>query len=114
VDSALRIVDRLPLRELWDANGSVAASRGANLSGDQVREHLRVSDRGVVATIGQRPRWLHGPELFEWWKNEARLRLVDPELSAWRLEDYPDERCWIASAWTLDDGATAIAFEEYH
>ena len=107
-------MQRLPLGELWNSSGGVDGWRGSNLSDEQVRAHLRESDLGVVASIGEPLRWLRSTELFDWWKSEARPRLVDPALNGWRLEDFPDERCWVASEWTLANGTTAIAFEEYH
>jgi hypothetical protein len=105
------------------------------LSEEEVRAKLRLGAVGVVASGGKPLRWLRGAELFEWWKVEARPRLVEPERTrrydvplpgqrrgaswrtpavGYRLEDFPGERCWSANEWRLADGSTAIVFEEDH
>jgi hypothetical protein len=84
------------------------------LDADGVRALLRAGALGVIANVGERLRWLSGAELADWWKDEASSRLVDPGLQTWLLESFPDERCWRASEWTLDDGTTAVSFEECH
>jgi hypothetical protein len=63
------------------------------LDADGVRALLRAGALGVIASVGKRLRWLSGAELFDWWKEEARPRLVDPGSQASRLESFPDERC---------------------
>jgi hypothetical protein len=107
-------VTKLPLDELWNDEGQVGATRGRDLAADDVRTRLREGARGVVATIGAPLRWSHGVELFDWWKSEAKPRLIDPEGEAWRREDLPDERGWLASEWRLADGAKVVSFEEFH
>jgi hypothetical protein len=110
----LRVVTRLPLEELWNDEGPVAAARGRDLAADDVRTRLREDAHGVIATIGAPLRWLHGVEFFDWWKSEAKPRLIDPEWERWRLADLPDERAWLASEWMLANGATVVSFEERH
>jgi hypothetical protein len=87
VDPGLRIVTRLPLTELWNAEGPVAAVELGALSEEEVRAKLRLGAVGVVASGGKPLRWLRGAELFEWWKVEARPRLVEPERT--RRYDVP-------------------------
>jgi hypothetical protein len=53
-------------------------------------------------------------ELVDWWRSEARPRLVPADVEACRPADFPAERCWCATEWGLGDGTTAIVFEEYH
>ena len=105
---------RTPLAELWTESGPLEAERGRDLGADDVRAHLRNGCDGVVASLGQPLRWLRGVELFEWWKSEARPRLVPADVEAFRLEDFPGERCWCATEWRLGDGTAAILFEENH
>ena len=113
VDPKLRIVTRLPLDELWTDEGPLEASRGAALDAAQVVEYLREGADGVVANIGEPLRWLRGAELYDWWKREAKPRLLDPE-APWSLDELPDERGWLATAWTLADSTPALVFEQHH
>jgi hypothetical protein len=110
----LPIVTKLPLAELWNDNGPLEAMQLAGVGEDGVRTQLRLGAHGVVASVGKPLRWLRGAEFAEWWKSEARPRLVAPEVDSFRLEDFPGERCWSASEWRLVDGSTAILFEEHH
>jgi len=114
VDPRLRRVTRVPLSEVWDDSGPVSAIRIQRLGVDEVRELLRLEASGVLAGSDGRLRWLSGVELFDWWKSEARSRLVAPDVERVFLEEFPDERCWIASEWRLADGTTAILFELWH
>src|SRR5690349_13032329 len=105
----------MPLAELWNEQGPVRAVRRGDLGEDGVRAQLRLGTEAVLASMAQPLRWLRGAELFEWWKSEARPRLVSPEEAAYRLEDFPDERCWLASEWRMvDDSRTVMLFEERH
>jgi hypothetical protein len=114
VDPRLRQVTRLTLSELWNDNGPVQAERVREVGVGDIRELLRLGASGVVANLGDRLRWLRGVELFEWWTDEARPRLVAPGVEKFRLEDSPGDRCWTASEWRLADGSNAILFESWH
>jgi len=67
----------MPLTELWNDSGPVAGEPVRYLGVADIRALLRQGTEGVVAT--KRLQWLRGIELFEWWKAEARPRLVPPE-----------------------------------
>jgi hypothetical protein len=112
VDPKRRVVTRLPLEELWNDDGVIAARRARDL--DAVRNALRLGTEAAVANVGDPLRWLRGRELFDWWKAEAAPRLLDPEVAAWRLEQLPDQRGWLASEWTVLNGGSVLAFEALH
>lgn len=114
MDPHLRQVTRLPLSELWNDGGPVDADRLRNVGEDEIRQLLRLGAVGVIANLGDQLGWLGGVEFFEWWKVEARPRLVSPAVDSFHLEDFPDERCWTASEWRLADESTAILFESWH
>jgi len=66
-----RIVTELPLKKLWDDDGSVAAERLHDLSGAQVRELLRAgSVRFMVANVGSLPEWINEARCFAFWGTE--------------------------------------------
>ena len=114
VDPKLRIVTRLPLDELWGDDGPLEASRGAALDAGQVIGYLREGADGVMASIGAPLRWMRGARLYDWWKREAKPRLLDPAAQAWRLDELPDERGWLATAWTVGDSGHTLVFEQHH
>lgn len=114
MDPTLRVVTALPVTELWDERGTVEASQARALGHADVRRHLRGGSRGVIASVSRPLRWLEGLDLYDWWEHEARPRLVSPTIERIRLEDFPDERCWSATEWTLPDGSCVILFEEWH
>ena len=125
----------MPLAELWDDSGPLEATQLGELGEDDVRAQLRLGAHGALASIGEPLRWMRGTEFFDWWKSEARPRLVAPghvrhydvpwpdqprrgredaQADGFRLEDFPGERCWSASEWRLIDGSTVVLFEEHH
>jgi hypothetical protein len=57
---------------------------------------------------------MHGVELFDWWKTEAAVRLLDPDQSTWYLDQWPGHRSWRASEWDLVDGSSVLTFEALH
>jgi hypothetical protein len=114
MDPTLRVVTALPLTELWDKRGTVEASPTRALGHTDVREHLRGGTRGVIASVSHPLAWLHGTEFYDWWKTEAQSRLAAETSERLRLEDFPDERCWTATEWTLADGSSVLVFEEWH
>lgn len=87
MDSHLRRVTTLPLRELWNDGGTVDAERLHDVEEDEIRQLLRLGAPGVIAS---------------------------PALGSVRLEDFPDGRCWRASEWRLADDSKAILFESWH
>jgi hypothetical protein len=114
VDRALRIVIQLPLVELFDADGPVAAHRSDDLGSTGVKDELRAGAPGVIARLGDPLRWLRGEALFSYWKTEIEPRLWDPTNERLYLEEYDGERAWRASSWLAEDHARVVLFEEHH
>lgn len=87
--------------------------RTADADGAVVRSHLR-GDRHLiaVAVIGEPLHLYSGSAVFEVWKQELAPRLVEEE--AFRLEDFPDERAYVATVWIDDSGERLVLFEQHH
>ena len=91
-----RVVVSLPLSELFDSNGPVAARHVGNLLLEQIRELLGAGPvRLVVVEPGSRPHGVPTHESFAFWKREivgnvAAGERVDPRA-------LPRGYCYFAS-----------------
>lgn len=75
---------------------------------------LRLEEvRFVVADIGEPPRWIPNNETFDFWREEIRPHLAEPETSVF-LEDFPNQYCYLASKWKAYTGETIILFSKAH
>ena len=112
-----RIVTRIPLTSLWDTDGELALDRGPRIGCERVRELLRCGlVTFYVANVGKSLRRIPSDETFEFWKVEAKPRLVEPEASdrGFLLESFPDERCYVGSEWSGAKAGSVILLEMYH
>ena len=109
-----RIVTALPLRELFDETGPVEASRGIDLSADDVRVRLGESRfQFVIADVGSKPRWIAKPEAFAIWRDEILPHLA-PTAAVVRLDEYPGSYFYRASEWIMSDGTAVVVLERLH
>lgn len=78
-----------------------------------MRSHLQGgSPRLIVAVLGEPLHSYSGSSAFEVWKREIDPRLAESD--AFHLDDFPDERAYVATLWTDDDGETLVLFEQHH
>jgi len=111
--ASLRIITELPLRELWDDRGPVAARRSRDVSAADLRDLLqRGPVRFVIANVGTKPVWIPEAECFAFWKGEVRARLAEPEQCV-VLEKMPDEYCYFASEW-VTEGSPVVVLQVCH
>jgi hypothetical protein len=114
MDPALRVVTRIPLKELWSLTETLPLVRGADLTEADIGERLRGgAKRFVVANCGKPLRWVPLAECYSFWKKEVKPRLVDPVQESRQLEEYPGSDCYFASEW-IGHGETVILMEIYH
>lgn len=110
----MRVVTRLPLEELWGETGIVAASRLRWITGDQVRDLLRVGGvQFVMADVGVAMRWVPLGECYEFWKREVLPHLADPE-SPVSLNEWPGGYFYFASEWSAVGGVPIVVCEKHH
>lgn len=113
MQSSQRIITNLPLQELWDDSGPVAARRSRNLSATELRDLLRSGPvRFVVADVGFKPRWVPQSDCFAFWKNKVQPRLADPAQRV-VLDEMPGDNCYFASEWEAE-GAPVVVLELCH
>jgi hypothetical protein len=97
-----RNITELPLQELWDDRGMVAARRLRDLAAADVRELLRSGPvRFVVAGLGAKPKWVPESDCFAFWKSEVQARVAVPG-NRIVLEDFPSGYCYVAAAWEAE------------
>lgn len=108
-----RVVTRLPLAELWDDAGPVAAANARNLTAANIRDLLRVGPvRFVVADIGAPLRWVPEAECFRFWKVEVRPRVAGAGGAI--LADSPGGYCYFASEWEPVKGLPVVLLAVAH
>ena len=111
----LRIVTVMPLTELWQADGPIAATRGEPLSAATIRDLLRDGPlHFVIADCGHPLVWIETERCFEFWKSEVQPRLVEPSAHRFRLDDHPDGYCYTASKWSAERCGSVVLCEKYH
>src|SRR5262245_51345040 len=113
MDPRERVVISLPLVELFDSRGPVAARRTSDLHPEQIRELLRAGPvQFVVVEPGTRPQWIPRDECFDFWKREVTENIaagarIDPNAL---LRGY----CYRASRWESESGAPIVVLEKLH
>jgi hypothetical protein len=115
MDSSVKIVTRLPLRELWRDDGFTTSERGQSLTAEDITTLLQLgSVQFVVAEVGVSLRWIQPSECYRFWKTEVETHLAAANSGA-SLDEFPGEYCYFASRWN-DPGGTApiIVFEKHH
>ena len=113
MDEKLKIITRLPLRELWRENEFKTNSRGRSLTRDAIIGLLRAGPvQFVVADVGSPPQWIPLRDCHRFWKDEVKSHLA--VASKVRLNEFPGSYCYFASQWHGDVEATAIVLLERH
>jgi hypothetical protein len=113
----LRVVTQIPIHELWDGSGVLEYTRGRALDRSEIGDLLRTADlRLVVADVGSPLRWVSGEAVFEFWKSEAKPRIVSPAMAStgFRLKDFPGESAYIATQWEAAARPPLVLLEHYH
>lgn len=106
-----RIVDRLPLKELWNERGPLSAVRLRSLSPSDLQMLLRASPvQFAIADVGDRYQWHEIDECHALWKQSIRAHLADPEQPI-NLDSFPLGYAYCASEWKLPDGQNVVVLE---
>jgi hypothetical protein len=114
MDAALKIVNQLPLAELWRDDGFTTTSRARWLTADDITSLLRAGRvQFVVADVGVSLRWIPLAECYDFWRKEAQPQLAAPG-STTALNDFPEGYCYFASEWSSRDGTPIIVCERHH
>ena len=113
MDPSLRIVMRIPMNELWTADGNVTATNQRSLDGNEIASLLRRGTvRFVVADVGKLLRWIPPSDCYEFWKIEVKPRLV--ETPTFNLAEFSGVYCYVASEWGDGRSASIVLLEKHH
>ena len=110
-----REVISLPLGEIWNDAGPLAATRGRQLGVAEIAELLRAGPvQFVVADVGPL-RWVPLGQTYNFWKNELKAHVLPLDRSLARLEDFPGEYFYLATQWTrVDPDIPLVLLERHH
>lgn len=109
-----RLVDYLPMRQLWTTAEILHGSRLTYASAAEVAELLRVGTVFfMVADVGHPLHWIEEAQRFDFWKNEGWPHLAD-SVESIKSETFPDGFAYIASIWSGTDTAPIVLLEKYH
>lgn len=115
------MVTTIPLAELWDASGPVAARRGRRVGDPDIRRWLQGTGlvRFVVAdAVGAPLRWIPLAETRAFWRYEVRPRIVMADATRFEYEQYPGRYCFVATVWEPEgdalDSPPLVLLERHH
>ena len=110
----LRYVSQMPLTELWNNTGIVAADKVRELGLSEIVSMLRAGRvKFVVADIGHHLQWIPPEHCYEFWKSEVKMHLAPPDARVY-LGDFPDEYCYFASEWNPGVGEPIVLLAKSH
>ncbi len=110
-----RIVGQTPMEHLWDSDGDMSASRGNDLGTFEIRDLLRRGNlQFVAAEVGTFLKWIPLEETLEFWRDEVRLHIAEPNAGGFVLEDYPNEYAYRASLWQSANDCPIVLLEVHH
>jgi hypothetical protein len=114
MNTALKIVTKLPLEELWRSDGFSTASRIRWLCAEEIAALLHLGRvQFVVAEVGASLTWIPLAGCYEFWKREAQTHLAAPDARV-SLDDYPGGYCYLASEWSSRGESPIIVLEKHH
>ena len=111
-----RVVVSLPLTEIWDSTGPIAATRGRQLSTDDITQLLRAGPIQFVVADSGPLRWIPTDAVYDFWKRDAKHHILPPGHSA-ALEEFPGEYFYVATEWVRAAARPAeplVVLERHH
>jgi hypothetical protein len=113
MDTKIRIVNQLPVRELWRDDGFSTIKRGVSLTAEDIRKLLSCGPvQFVVADVGAVPRWIPKDDCFLFWKNDAQTHLASEARAS--LNAFPNQYCYFASRWDQEREVPIVLLEKHH
>ena len=114
MNSELRVVTRLPLRELWNEKGVLPADRRIrHLDHSHVQQLLRKEPvRFVMADCGLPLKWIPESERFAFWRSVS-AQIAEPDKAIY-LGRFPQNVAYVASQWQGHGGECVVLLERHH
>lgn len=106
-------ITMLPMKELWDAEGKIAAQRAKFMTTKEIDALLKKEDLLVaVAILGNPPVWLGPDEVAPAWKTELKPHTCNKHDEGCSLDEFEGEYFYFASYW--EGKEPVLLFEMYH
>lgn len=115
VDAKQRIVGSTPLAEIWNSDGDLDAERIRDIGADDIKSMLRQGTvQFVVANVGSPLDWIQPDLSTDFWRKNAKHRIVPTDADGFLLDDYPDGYCYCAALWRIQNSDDVIVLETHH
>jgi hypothetical protein len=115
MEPSKRAVIEIPMKEIWDQEGVIEATRDRYLSADDLKNMLKKFPvEFVIANAGDRLKSIPVYKCYEFWKSEVKSHLVSCPDEPFRLEDFPGEYAYLASEWSGEIQTPIVLLEKYH
>ena len=110
-----KTVSKLPLEKL---TGPAADLEKAHcLKALNQQDIVALLKRGplwfVIAELGQELKWRKPEECFQFWKQEVKSHLADPD-EKMSLDSYPENYAYFARQWETSLPEAVIVLEKHH
>lgn len=94
-----RIVTKMPLTQLWNSDEEIDVVKKEYLTKAQLKLILKQRPvEFVVASIGNKLRWIEIENCYEFWKTEVEKQVAEDYDNIF-LDDFPGEYAYVASEW---------------
>jgi len=110
-----RVVIEIPMKEIWDQDGAIEATRDRYLSADDLKTMLKKFPvEFVIANVGDLLKTIQVDKCFNFWNSEVKMHLVSDPEKAFRVEEFPGEYAYLASEWSGEIQTPIVLLEKYH
>lgn len=114
MDPRHRIVSKLPLEQIWSGSRLISTIKIRDVGSEEIAQLLRSGVvRFIVADVGRPLEWIPNNERYDFWRDEVRPHLADPEERR-SIDSFPDNYCYFASEWTSYDDEVIVVLSKSH
>ena len=102
---------------LWNDAGDIDAIPQRDLACTEIKALLQAGPVDfVVVCVGCPLRWITGLEVYDFFKTQAKPRLVEPsdDPDGFFLGDFPDHCAYTAQEWTSTGRSSIVVFTIHH
>ena len=113
-----KILTEIPVKQLWNDNEIIYASRERYLTVEDIKDMLmNYPVEFVVANVGSKLKWIPYTKCYEFWKSEVKSHIVNnPEdkKKGFDIDNFSGNYAYIASEWSGEIETPIILLEKYH
>lgn len=115
MDNKLKIVNQIPLTNLWNENENLNVKRRSYLKANDILEILNNYKlvNFVIAEVGKKLEWNIDDVPYYFWKTKVKPNLIE-DINSFHIDDFNDNYSYIASEWIGEIENPIILLEKYH